>query len=222
MADNNNNIPVEEKEADSKQDDPDDTANVDGGAEENPVDEEEDEDDEEYIKFRTDMDDMLKELNDKGDYLTDFNVEFEKLIKSMASSHDNEVRVDRKCRKLTSEISKVKEEIKANEDEIGDIGRRKLKLTDDIEKTWNGVKDTHARLTKKQKDLNETKISVEKLRAKVTLGSGWTNDQRKQFTLLQREEQELENAFDNEQQKLKNAEQRVSETMKLVSVVVYL
>ena len=86
MADNNNNIPVEEKEADSKQDDPDDTANVDGGAEENPVDEEEDEDDEEYIKFRTDMDDMLKELNDKGDYLTDFNVEFEKLIKSMASS----------------------------------------------------------------------------------------------------------------------------------------
>ena len=115
MADTSNrNISVEEKEVDSKKDDgnADNIINEKTTVREQQVEQEEEEqediDDDEYIEFKTEMDDLLKELNKKGDYLTDFNVEFEKLIKSMASSHENELRVERKCRKLTSEISKVK------------------------------------------------------------------------------------------------------------------
>lgn len=119
---------LESKEVDGKVDDsnvPNETGRKEDQVEGDDV--ESEEEDEAYVSFKSNMGGVLKELEEKGDIMTDFTVEFEKLVKSMASSHENELRVDRKCRKLSSEIAKVRDEIKGNEDEIADIGRRKLK-----------------------------------------------------------------------------------------------
>eukprot|EP00945_MAST-04E_sp_MAST-4E-sp1_P006352 g6352.t1 len=170
-------------------------------------------DDEEYQKFQEEMTKTMVEMAAKGDFMKEFNGEFEKLMKSMMSSHENEVRVERKCRKLTLEISKAKSESKSNENEINEIGRQKLKITDDIEKVWNSVKEIHKNITQKQKDLNERKIDVEKALAKTALGAGWTDSQRKKFQALERKERDMDNEFENATERLKNMQQSVTELM---------
>jgi chromosome segregation ATPase len=174
---------------------------------------EDEQEDGEYLQFRDEMSKVLVDISQQGDFMGDFNEEFEKLMKSMMTSHENEMRVDRKCRKLSLEISKAKKESKTNEDEVGELGRQKLRLTDDIERVWTSIKETHTKLTKKQKDLNERKIEVEKATAKGALGAGWTDEQRKEFQNLQRHEREAEAQLENSTQRLTGMQKAVVELM---------
>ena len=77
--------------------------------------------------------------------LADYLVEYEKLAKSMKSAFENQTRVESKCTSLQGEIDSIREELKHNTQVGSTQQERKLRLTEEIEEAWTGVKDAHNR-----------------------------------------------------------------------------
>ena len=105
---------------------------------------------EEFFNLDQEMQKTLKELEARGDNLSDVFDEFSKLHRSFINVHNSEMRYLKRTEELTSDISKVRTQMNEMKEEDDASRERKDRMQSDIERTWKAVSESNARESKKK------------------------------------------------------------------------
>ena len=133
---------------------------------------------------------MLNELS--GDAaLENFRGEYEKLFRAVKKSHDNEKKLARKCRELSSEIvantAKIQTAVKLSEEDQGTISG----LKKEIEKAWKIVDASHEKEARAKETIQQLKQEVANLNKLIEDGGSYGVGQETTLNELLQQKDEL-------------------------------
>ena len=133
---------------------------------------------------------MLNEL--AGDAaLENFRGEYEKLFRAVKKSHDNEKKLARKCRELSSEIvantAKIQTAVKLSEEDQGTISG----LKKEIEKAWKIVDASHEKEARAKETIQQLKQEVSNLNKLIEDGGSYGVGQETTLNELLKQKDEL-------------------------------
>eukprot|EP00946_MAST-07B_sp_MAST-7B-sp1_P001476 g1476.t1 len=168
-----------------------------------------DDDDDDFARLELEIADTASELAENP-LLADFADEYDKLSRAFKSAHENEMRVENKCNKLVMDCASIKEQARMEQSEQDELHATKLRLTADIEKAWKGVKTAHEKSADRRRQVATLRKRKEELEAKLEQGSGWTEEQKRQFQAHERGQRELVQELEKEGKSLKAIRQEVA------------
>ena len=164
----------------------------------------EEEPDEDFLQLEKEIASTLSDLSDPSNILlADFSLEYDKLARALRGAHENELRVEKKCRSLVNDAASIKEKARNEAGEQDELHSRKLHLTTEIEEAWKGVKVAHEKSTDRRKNVTTIRKRNDELVEKLTQGSGWTESQKRALQNHERDERELVQELDKEMKALK-------------------
>ena len=146
---------------------------------------------EEFFNLDQEMQKTLKELEARGDNLSDVFDEFSKLHRSFINVHNSEMRYLKRTEELTSDISKVRTQMNEMKEEDDASRERKDRMQSDIERTWKAVSESNARESKKKVRISNLKLEIDVLKTGLQNGSGWTKEQENTMNGLVSAEEDL-------------------------------
>jgi len=156
-------------------------------------DDDNEEEDSDFQQITTEITSTLSDLAAPTNILlSDFTVEYEKLARALNGAHDNEKRVENKCKTLVNDTLAIKQKARNDAAEQDELHERKLHLTKEIETAWKGVKKAHEKSTARRKKVVVIRNKNDALLEQIALGSGWTKEQKTVLNNYRRKEKELE------------------------------
>ncbi len=140
---------------------------------------------------------VLNELaGDKG--LEKFKGEYEKLYRAVKKSHENEKRLARKCRELSSEIvantAKIQTAVKLSEEDQGTISG----LKKEIQKAWKIVDASHEKEARAKETIQQLKVEVSNLNKMIEEGGSYGVGQESTLNELLKQKEELTEERDSQ------------------------
>lgn len=128
-----------------------------------------------FEALERDFQEVLTELAD-DEHLEKFRNEYEKLHKTLIKSHENELKLMKKCAELNNVIvsnaSKVYTALKLSQDDQNTI----FQLQKEIEKAWKMVEDSSEKAQQAQEAHAQVQKELDNLQKLVDHGIGFTNN----------------------------------------------
>ena len=123
--------------------------------------------------------------------LENFRGEYEKLFRAVKKSHDNEKKLARKCRELSSEIvantAKIQTAVKLSEEDQGTISG----LKKEIEKAWKIVDASHEKEARAKETIQQLKQEFSNLNKLIEDGGSYGVGQETTLNELLKQKDEL-------------------------------
>mmetsp|Transcript_51967 Transcript_51967/g.121683 ORF Transcript_51967/g.121683 Transcript_51967/m.121683 type:complete len:842 (+) Transcript_51967:48-2573(+) len=143
--------------------------------------------------LENDYQETLKDLSSRNSEVVEpFRAEYEKLFKALVKSHESEKRLIKKCRDLNAEITmnsqNVQTALKLSQEDQQNIGQ----LRKDIEQQHNMVEQSQTKEKDAKQQIQQYRIDIQDLLAKMEQGAGMSAEQETQLIQLRGQKESLE------------------------------
>jgi len=144
-----------------------------------------------FEALERDFQDVLTDLmNDQS--LDKFRLEYEKVLKALKKSHEQEKRLVKKCRELNAEIlnnqAKIKTALRLSQEDQKTISH----LQKEMEKTWKLVYMSQEKETRAKETISQLKEEMTNLSRLVERGAGLSINQEAMVNELKQAKEELQ------------------------------
>ena len=162
-----------------------------------------------FAALEADFENTLAELSEP--HLERFKAEYETLHRALKKSHDSEMRLLKKCRELSTDISATSTKVSTAQRLSAEDQNIIAQLKKDIEKIWSSVEHSHEKEAQSKDTLGTLRAEIETLRHSIDQGAGTSIVQENRVRELGAERDELHRERDSHAQQVQTARGEIVE-----------